>query len=689
MSPYPDEPPRGDEPQDGGEETGEFESGTEPGSGDGLTEEFEAAFGDEFGADVADALEDEEGLEHEGGEEPAQLEGQQEEEEVAAEEDVAAEQEVAAEEELGEAEIEPVRQGRDPLEVLSQETVEADVVALADEEEARERAAQEAAAALEREAAGEEGDGTGPPAEQAEAGVATAEQPPGEGGAEPGEPEPEEEAEGDEPPKVGIWARFLAASLVIVIAMATATSVSILLYFTKIAKGLGGLPGVEEQITAVNPGQPQTILIMGSDRRPEIEEAGRSDTTMLLRLDPDNEAIALLSLPRDLQVNIPGRGVAKLNEAYTIGGPKLTTRVVKGLTGLEINHVVNVDFEGFEQAINAIDCVYVDVDRQYFHSNEGLAVSDYYSEIDVQAGYQMLCGDRALQYARYRHTDNDLVRAARQQDFLREARQKIGPARLFNDREELIKIFTKYTTSDINDPFVLKDVLELFLASADAPIKQIHFEGTLGRTYVTASSEQLKKAVGQFLGIQDTPGSLGDEGAGGGSGGGDKGEKKKKPEPKPEGDGSAVTIDSTGAGVAWAEKFAPAVKFPVFYPTRLGPGSTISNESREYKIADEDKNIHRAYKLVFSMPGTSVPLEFYGLMGTTWLDPPILDDPSETREIGGRSYDLFYDGDRLRMVAWKTDKAAYWLSNTLLQTLEEGQMLAIADSMDELSAKKK
>ena len=69
-------------------------------------------------------------------------------------------------------------------------------------------------------------------------------------------------------------------------------------------------------------------------------------------------------------------------------------------------------------------------------------MSDYYSEIDINAGYQMLCGDRALQYVRYRHTDNDIVRAARQQDFLREARQKIGPSRLFNDRDELLKIFT-------------------------------------------------------------------------------------------------------------------------------------------------------------------------------------------------------------------------------------------------------
>ncbi len=467
--------------------------------------------------------------------------------------------------------------------------------------------------------------------------------------------------------------------------MATATSVSILLYLSDIAKGLGGLSNLQDQLEVPQGGDPQNILILGSDKRPDIPgDPGRSDTTMLLRIDPDQDAIALLSLPRDLKVNIPGYGIGKLNDAYTVGGPQKTLTVVKQLTGINIHHVVNVDFKGFEQAINAIDCVYVDVDRRYFNSNEGLAPDQQFAEIDIQAGYQMLCGDRALQYVRYRHTDNDIVRAARQQDFLREARQKISAARLFRDREELIDIFKKYTTSDIDNEFTMLDVLRTFLGAASAPVKQIHFQGTLGYSYVTASNDQIQTAVDQFLGLKDTPGSLGDEETRGGGGK----NPKKKPEPKPEGDGGPALIDSAETGLAFAQRFAPAVGFPVFYPTNLVPGSQIIEESREYKIADEDKDIHRAYKLVFSIPGSAVPFEYYGLMGTTWTDPPILDNPSETREVGGREYDLFFDGDRLRMVAWRTDKAAYWLSNTLTQTLEEDEMLAIADSMDEVAPPK-
>jgi hypothetical protein len=72
--------------------------------------------------------------------------------------------------------------------------------------------------------------------------------------------------------------------------------------------------------------------------------------------------------------------------------------------------------------------------------------------------------------------------------------------------------------------------------------------------------------------------------------------------------------------------------------------------------------------------------EYYGLQGTTWKDPPILEDASETRKIGRREYELHYDGDRLRLVAWRTDKGVYWISNTLLQSLSEAQMMGIARS---------
>ena len=72
--------------------------------------------------------------------------------------------------------------------------------------------------------------------------------------------------------------------------------------------------------------------------------------------------------------------------------------------------------------------------------------------------------------------------------------------------------------------------------------------------------------------------------------------------------------------------------------------------------------------------------EYYGIQGTTWRRPPILDSGSETRRMGKRTFHVHYDGDRVRLVEWRTSKGVYWVSNTLLQSLTERQMLAIARS---------
>ncbi len=204
---------------------------------------------------------------------------------------------------------------------------------------------------------------------------------------------------------------------------------------------------------------------------------------MLLRVDPENQVLSLFSLPRDLKVEIPGYGTGKLNEAYADGGVKETLETVKNLTGLEINHVVNVDFNGFAKAVDAIGCVYVDVDRHYFNDNSmALSSLETFAEINVNAGYQRLCGQNALDYVRYRHTDTDIVRAARQQDFLRNARQQVPISEVLpivggDTGSDLIDIFTNYTSSDIDSPAQMIGALKSFLAVKDVPVNQISFDG--------------------------------------------------------------------------------------------------------------------------------------------------------------------------------------------------------------------
>lgn len=487
-----------------------------------------------------------------------------------------------------------------------------------------------------------------------------------------------------------LWMRFLAGSVVIVAAVATAVSVSTLLFLTDVAADLRPIPGIQDKLNTVEPGEPQTILILGSDKRP-TDDTARSDTTMLLRLDPDNKVLSLFSLPRDLKVPIPGvSSGTKLNEAYSAGGPELTLETVKELTGLEINHVVNVNFQGFADAVDAIECVYVDVDRDYFNDNStAFSEAEQYAEIDINAGYQRLCGLKALQYVRYRHTDTDLVRAARQQDFLREARQKIQPKELlFNGSgNDLIDIFTKYTKSDVNDATQVVGILRSFISVRDVPINEIHFDGDIGPSFVTASQSQIDKAVEQFLGDQASKGGRGGDDAASEEGAAeieDKPKKKPKKESSEDVTESADVVDADPGVVRFAKTSDRRLKFPVYFPTKLAAkdadASIYDAGSRQYEIKDQDNNKHAAYKLVVQYTSPDVVPEYYGVEGTQWENPPILENPSETRIIDDREYELFYDGDRLRMVAWRDGGNSYWVNNTLLQTLDEDQMLAIAAS---------
>jgi hypothetical protein len=76
--------------------------------------------------------------------------------------------------------------------------------------------------------------------------------------------------------------------------------------------------------------------------------------------------------------------------------------------------------------------------------------------------------------------------------------------------------------------------------------------------------------------------------------------------------------------------------------------------------------------------------EYYGVQGLTWKAPPILDDPDRTITRGGRRLRLYYDGKQLRLVAWKTKRGTYWVSNTLTQTVNEDQMIEIASTLRRL-----
>jgi LCP family protein required for cell wall assembly len=176
------------------------------------------------------------------------------------------------------------------------------------------------------------------------------------------------------------------------------------------------------------PGQPAVALVIGYDHRSSEANGtpSRSDTLMLVRADPVTDSISLLSFPRDMRVEIrcPGKTpfYDKLAHAYSYCGPQGSLETVKGLTGVQVNYLITVDFRGFRDIVDRLDGVWIDVDRRYFNDVRG---PGGYEDIDLQPGYRRLSGRQALDYVRFRHTDSDLYRVARQQQFVKSFKNQV------------------------------------------------------------------------------------------------------------------------------------------------------------------------------------------------------------------------------------------------------------------------
>jgi LCP family protein required for cell wall assembly len=513
----------------------------------------------------------------------------------------------------------------------------------------------------------------------------------------------------DRPPREGL--RFLARAagglVLIVVLSAGATATASLLQIKDIIKPPKSAPPalIAPEITEAKPGKPQTILILGSDRRwsdlkknnPQLQKSNpaRSDTILLVRMDPRQQATAVMSIPRDLKVLIPGFGINKINAAYTLGGANLTAKTLKSLFGTDfkINHIVDVNFGGFRQVVDALGCVYADVDRRYYHSNLGLPVSQHYAEIDVRPGYQQLCGQRALDYVRFRHADSDIMRAARQQDFLRAAKDQLSTSSLINDRDQLIRIMQRSTQTD-KSLRTVKGVLKLAklaIFSAGHPVAQISFPPVYSGDpktgeYVEASAETLQRLRDQFFHASPEVKKA-------------KKPTKAKTTKAPSGNARVANAKLVKATRSGQDAVARTVAghrlgFRLYFPSRLTPNgryaSTVTDASltdptpRVYTIRDRAGRKHKAYRLVV-LENLSEG-SYYGIEGTDWKTPPVLAHPTSTVTVQGRRLQLFKAGSRLRYVAWKRKDAVYWVSNSLNLRLSNAQMLGIAGTLTHLGS---
>jgi LCP family protein required for cell wall assembly len=537
-------------------------------------------------------------------------------------------------------------------------------------------------------------------------------------------------------------------------------------------------------------GKPTIALVVGYDKRKgkESDLTSRSDTIMLIRSDPETNSISMMSFPRDLQVlnYCPGHTafLDRINAAYSMCGAAGTLDTVKHLTGVNVNYLITVNFAGFKQVVDKVGGVWVDVDRRYFNNNT--TGYDRYATINLQPGYQKLNGRDALDYVRFRHTDSDLYRLARQQLFIRAMKEQISHSFLPLSIPRIVGAITRNHNVQIGaggGKTVDFDTIKSYgFAAYKTPSGHIFtstIQGLTGQNELAAPQSEIDAAVQDFLnpdveapekagavalgkkprlktgprpttvpvlilngngvsGSATTAGAqlqakgypivLPANGAPANAPSWDYARTKiyfdpRQPSSRPAAKRLAIlfgqadvgpipttikllqngAMEIVVVGATYTGKLAPAprdqtptrqppdvrsdpgasrpyldqvkrkVHFPLQLPTVLDAHSRPDYEVpvRSYWIGK-----HRAVRLTYK---TSRDVAgYWGIEQTDWADPPLLDKPNRTIVRKGLRYDLYFNGAHLHVVALREKKASYWVTNTLLNTLSNETMLAIA-----------
>jgi LCP family protein required for cell wall assembly len=224
---------------------------------------------------------------------------------------------------------------------------------------------------------------------------------------------------------------------------------------------LGGVPPSDSAVT---------ILLLGSDRRPGEGWTTRSDAIVVVRLDPVQQRIAMLSLPRDLIVAIPGYGQARINAATVYGdlypelggGVSLARETVSQLLDLPIDYVLRADFSAFTSAVDAIGGIDIEVEQALYDAAYPTMYYGY-QEVYIPAGMQRMDGATALIYSRIRHSDSAYARNRRQQQVLLAILRRVRDQNLLG-QAEMIADVTGALRNDIQTDMSIDQMIGLGLA---------------------------------------------------------------------------------------------------------------------------------------------------------------------------------------------------------------------------------
>lgn len=430
-------------------------------------------------------------------------------------------------------------------------------------------------------------------------------------------------------------------------------------------------------------GGPETLLFVGDDWRPATKYYRHAvphlaNEMLLVRIDPSKPFISMLSIPRELWVPIATPhgelGPTRLNAAYTFGTTYLV-ETIKQVTGLSINHVIVTTFGRFEQAIDDLGCVYATVDERYYHNNaDG---GEQYQNVDLQPGYQCLNGSEAEQFVSYRHTDTSQIRDTRDQAFLLAVKTQYGP-QLAGNVGKFERVFGRTVQTDpgLDSATEILNLADLLISAAGLRVRQVPFTAVgLPSGDLTATRRQIQQSVHNFLFGGSAPPTHQTAAVARSVG------RRRAL--------ASLPLTPTLASDVAAEKSAAAhIPFTAEFPKvqdlagsgayAVAPQCTSQVQAcvRDYLIHAPDGKPYPTYVEVFSNGQLG---QFYDLQGTTWTDAPLFANPNQKVRVGKRTYDLYYDGTQLAMVAWHEYGAWYWVRNTLTNTVGNGELLAIAE----------
>ncbi len=207
---------------------------------------------------------------------------------------------------------------------------------------------------------------------------------------------------------------------------------------------------LDASLAQAKPQKPYTVLILGGDQR-KGDEVYRSDTMILAKIDPKTKQMWLMSIPRDTRVEIPGHGAKKINQAYQYGGAEGAIDAVHDLTGVPINHYMQVNFYGFKKAVNALGGVWIDVPVE-INDRSAASASRKKAASHIDAGYQLLDGEHALTFVRARHqfVDQDFSRMKNQQLFFRALADQVAKKENVSKLPRVVMAVAPYIKTDMS-----------------------------------------------------------------------------------------------------------------------------------------------------------------------------------------------------------------------------------------------